>query len=132
MSEKACFGAGCFWHVQYTFSNLPGVIKATAGYIGGDEKKFPNPTYEQVCSDESRFAEEAEVEFDPKKIKYEELLSVFWIEDTSTLDYLGFMIKEYENKFTVYHIKPPSYDFIFPKKTHTHCYENLSREKSVC
>ena len=44
---KAIFAAGCFWHVQFTFSEMKGVVKTMAGYCGG---RVANPTYEQVCS----------------------------------------------------------------------------------
>ncbi|MBS3132429.1 peptide-methionine (S)-S-oxide reductase MsrA [Candidatus Woesearchaeota archaeon] len=73
--EKATFAAGCFWGVEYNFYNLKGVVKTTVGYTGGHTK---NPTYKDVCSDETGHAEAVEVEFDPKLVKYEGLLDVFW------------------------------------------------------
>lgn len=74
-TEKATFGAGCFWGVEETFRNLDGVINTAVGYAGGSKS---NPSYEDVCSDETGHAEVVEVEFDPERISYDRLLEVFW------------------------------------------------------
>ena len=75
MTEKATFGAGCFWGVEETFRKLKGVTSTAVGYAGGTKE---NPSYEDVCSDETGHAEVVQVEFDPSQIKYDELLDVFW------------------------------------------------------
>lgn len=72
---KAIFAAGCFWHVQFTFSSLKGVVKTTAGYCGGT---VSNPTYEQVCTGKTGHAEAVLVEFDADVVSYSDLLEVFW------------------------------------------------------
>ena len=74
-SEKATFGAGCFWGVEETFRNLKGVLSTSVGYAGGTQE---NPTYQDVCTDRTGHAEVVEVEFDPSQVSYDELLDVFW------------------------------------------------------
>jgi peptide-methionine (S)-S-oxide reductase len=72
---KAIFAAGCFWGVEATFRQLPGVISTRVGYTGG---QLPNPTYKDVCTDRTGHAEAVEVEYDPSQLSYEKLLDVFW------------------------------------------------------
>src|SRR5437016_5834906 len=72
---KATFAAGCFWGVEATFRQLPGVASTRVGYTGG---KLPNPTYKDVCTDQTGHAEAVEIEYDSAKLSYQQLLQVFW------------------------------------------------------
>ena len=88
--EIATFGAGCFWGVELLFSKTPGVLSTRAGYMGGDEKRYLNPTYEQVCTDKTGYVEVVEMVFDSSKIIYEKLLDIFWENhDPTTLNRQG-------------------------------------------
>lgn len=85
--EKATFGGGCFWGVETAFRLVKGVTSATVGYSGGS---LNNPTYEDVCSGKTGHAEVVQVEYDPSKVSYEELLEVFWnIHDPTILNRQG-------------------------------------------
>ncbi len=87
MTETAIFAAGCFWKVQYIFSQVPGVSRTVVGYIGG---KTANPTYKQVCNEDTGHAEAVLVEYDPAKVSYNDLLKVFFTNhDPTTLNRQG-------------------------------------------
>lgn len=72
---KATFGAGCFWGIEAEFRKVDGVLEAVSGYTGGYTK---DPSYGDVCTGSTGHAEVVEVEYDPAKVSYDELLDVFW------------------------------------------------------
>src|SRR5271170_2776695 len=85
--EIADFGGGCFWCMEAVFERLPGVISVTSGYAGGHTE---NPTYQEVCTGTTGHAEVTQIEFDPVKISYAQLLDVFWqAHDPTTLNRQG-------------------------------------------
>jgi peptide-methionine (S)-S-oxide reductase len=71
----ATFGAGCFWGVEARFRELPGVLDATAGYMGG---QTPQPGYQAVCSGKTGHAEVVQVRYAPDLVDYETLLDLFF------------------------------------------------------
>ena len=74
-SERALFAMGCFWGAEKRFWETPGVVSTAVGYAGGFT---PNPTYEEVCTGRTGHAEVVLVVYDPTRVTYERLLSVFW------------------------------------------------------
>lgn len=81
MTETATFGAGCFWGVEETFRQTPGVLETSVGYAGGTTE---NPTYEDVCTDKTGHAEVVQVTFDPALVSYEKLLEIFFANHNPT------------------------------------------------
>ncbi len=73
--ETAVFGAGCFWGVEARFAEIPGVLETAVGYEGG---AMPNPTYKDVCTDQTGHAEVVEVKYDPARVRFESLLDAFF------------------------------------------------------
>lgn len=85
--EKATFAAGCFWGVEAEFRKLDGVTSTVVGYSGGT---LEDPTYRDVCSGATGHAEVVEIEFDPSRLSYEDLLQTFWDNhDPTTLNRQG-------------------------------------------
>lgn len=86
-TELATIGGGCFWCVEAQYKFLPGVLKCTSGYSGGTKE---NPTYEEVCSKTTGHAEVVQIEFDPAKVSYKEIIDLFWdAHDPTTLNRQG-------------------------------------------
>ncbi len=74
-TQTAYFAGGCFWGVEDRFQQIPGVVNAVSGYMGGTTT---NPTYKEVCSGTTGHAEAVCVTFDPKRVTYDELLDWFY------------------------------------------------------
>jgi peptide-methionine (S)-S-oxide reductase len=85
--ETATLGGGCFWCIEGALRHLDGVSRAESGYAGGH---VPNPTYEQVCGKQTGHAEVVQIDFDPAKIGYADLLRMFFtLHDPTTVDRQG-------------------------------------------
>lgn len=99
--QKATFGMGCFWCSEALFQRLEGVSSVRSGYEGGD---VANPSYDDVCTGTTGHAEVIEVTYDPLKIKYDELLEVFWkSHDPTTLNRQGADVGTQYRSVVFYH-----------------------------
>lgn len=86
-NELATVAGGCFWCLEPIFRPLRGVEGVVPGYIGG---RWPDPTYERVCSGTTGHAEAVQISFDPAVISYRQLLEVFFgFHDPTTRDRQG-------------------------------------------
>ena len=87
LTEIATLGAGCFWCVEAVFSSLPGVASVQVGYSNGFTE---NPTYEQVCSGDTGYAEVAQIHYNPTLISFDQILEHFFAtHDPTTLNKQG-------------------------------------------
>ena len=85
--ERAILGGGCFWCVEAVYETVPGILAVTSGYAGGN---VPNPTYEEVCTGRTGHAEVVQIEYDPDKTSYSEIIDLFWkAHDPTTLNRQG-------------------------------------------
>jgi len=86
-TDTATFGTGCFWCTEAIFQRLNGVERVSSGYSGG---KGSAPTYKEVCTGKTGFAEACQIIYDPSKISFDQLLEVFWkTHDPTTLNRQG-------------------------------------------
>src|SRR5918997_931287 len=85
-TQKATFGAGCFWSVEAAFRRVPGVVDTAVGYAGGTAQ---HPTREGLSSGQSGHTEVVEVEYDPAMVAYQRLLEVFWATHDPTIPQVG-------------------------------------------
>ena len=74
-ADTAAFAGGCFWTIEHAYDDIPGVISATSGFMGGSTK---NPSYEQVVEGTTGHLESVQVVYDPAKVSYETLLWTYW------------------------------------------------------
>ncbi len=104
ISEKidtATFGTGCFWCTEAVFEELKGVLKVTSGYSGG---QVENPTYNQVTTGGTGHAECVQIQYEPEKITFEELLEVFFqVHDPTTLNRQGADVGTHYRSVIFYH-----------------------------
>lgn len=82
-TAQATFAGGCFWCMEHAFDEVDGVTSTISGYIAGHKK---NPTYKEVVAGRTGHAEAVQVNYDPSKVSYEELLTVFWHNIDPTMD----------------------------------------------
>lgn len=99
----ATFANGCFWCTEAVFQQVKGISKVTSGYSGGH---VPNPTYEQVCDQNTGHAEALRIEYNPDEISFDELLEIFWkTHDPTTLNRQGNDIGPQYRSVIFYHDK---------------------------
>jgi len=100
-TELATIGGGCFWCMEAVFERLPGVKAVTSGYAGGHTE---NPTYLEVCAHGTGHAEVIQIEFDPAKISFAQLLETFWeAHDPTTLNRQGADVGDQYRSIILYH-----------------------------
>lgn len=84
---QVTFGNGCFWCTEAIFLRLKGIISVRSGYSGG---RIENPSYKEVCTGDTGHAEVIQLEYDPEKLSYSDILEVFWnTHDPTTLNRQG-------------------------------------------
>ncbi len=86
-SQLATFGAGCFWGVEARFRELPGVLDATVGYMGG---QVAHPDYAAVCTGRTGHAEVVQLKYATEQLDYATLLTLFFdLHNPTTLNRQG-------------------------------------------
>jgi len=99
----ATFAGGCFWCMEPPFDKLAGVTATISGYTGG---RTANPSYEEVSSGATGHAESVDVIYDPKKISYEKLLEVFWVNIDPTVKDRQFCDTGTQYRSGIYYLSP--------------------------
>lgn len=101
--ETATLAGGCFWCTEAIFKRIKGIVSVISGYAGGS---IPNPTYEQVTSEQTNHAETIQIKFDPETISFEKLLDVFFAtHDPTTLNRQGADVGTHYRSVIFYHSK---------------------------
>lgn len=86
-TEEAVLGGGCFWCTEAVFLQVDGVLAVESAYAGG---RYPNPTYEAICTGKTGHAEVVRVRYDPAKLAYRDVLDIFFgTHDPTTLNRQG-------------------------------------------
>lgn len=100
-TEVATLGGGCFWCLEAVFEQLKGVERVQSGYAGGT---VPNPTYQQVCTGRTGYAEVVQITFNPAVISFQDLLDVFFtIHNPTTLNRQGNDVGPQYRSIILYH-----------------------------
>ncbi|WP_414837148.1 peptide-methionine (S)-S-oxide reductase MsrA [Candidatus Nanohalococcus occultus] len=73
--KTATFAGGCFWCIEAVLKETEGVLEATSGYAGGEEK---NAKYSEVSTGKTDHREAVQLKFNPETVSYSELLDIFW------------------------------------------------------
>lgn len=98
---RATLGGGCFWCLEAAFAELPAVSSVTSGYAAGDT---PDPSYEAVCTGTTGHAEVVQIDFDPERMGFRELLEVFFaIHDPTQVDRQGPDVGSQYRSIILYH-----------------------------
>lgn len=87
-TEIATLAGGCFWGMEDILRKVPGILETTVGYTGGTTE---GPTYKEICTGKTGHAESLQIEFDPSKISYAEILDKYFfrMHDPTTLNRQG-------------------------------------------
>ncbi|MGI0094152.1 MAG: peptide-methionine (S)-S-oxide reductase MsrA, partial [Nitrosotalea sp.] len=116
---------GCFWCIEHVFRKN-GITTTSVGYMGGKTK---NPTYEDVCTDMTGHAEVVQVEYDPSKISYGEILDIFWNNhDPTTLNRQGPDVGSQYRSAVFYHTPEQEKEALQSKE---HIEKSGKREKKI-